>query len=150
MIKKAAINSWRISHPLLNHDGLQTTSAGEAELKPQLANGCLPRKDGSTHAPNSSFNPTVSLTVAAGNRRCFQLDPWRLYLSPPSGLCSSPVMGRVGEKPKSKAWAMPKGTTHNPAPTCPGAGWRMAALGLHSSEGFVSTERCRDRQVLRV
>lgn len=47
------------------------------------------------------------------------LETERLYLSPPSGLCSSPVLGRVRDKSKSKAQAVPKRTTFNPTATCP-------------------------------
>lgn len=43
------------------------------------------------------------------------------------------MLGRAGEKPKSKALAVPKGTMHNPTPT--GPGWMMAALELDSSHG---------------
>lgn len=61
----------------------------------------------------------ASLTIAAGNRRCSQSDTQRLYLSPPPGLSSSPVLGRAGDKSKTKAQAVPERTRFNPAAACP-------------------------------
>lgn len=88
------------------------------QLNSRLAKGCMQGKDRSTHPwvlLLTPRHPSESL-LAAG--RCAEMLPVRpmkaVLIS--SGLCSSPVLGRAGEKPKGEVFSPEAaGTVPQPA-----------------------------------
>jgi len=148
VIKKEAINSWRSSHPLFCMMDWKPLMLGKQSLNHRLPRTACQGKTG-LHTPLilllNPWHPS-QLLLETGHasswtqksctylllQACAQALCWAELESSPN-----PRLGLCQKEPRM--------ILHQPAL---GGRRRMAALELHSSKGFASTKRCRDRQVL--
>lgn len=96
------------------------------------------------------MGPHMPLTILLGSWHPSQLlletgdapvGHTKAVLSPPSGLCSSPVLGRAGQVQIQGSGCAKKDHTQSCSNLPQGAGQRTAVLELNNSKGFVSMER---------